>query len=525
MKMKWGRFRVFATQCLFIIFAGLNLAPIHAAVLTWNPNPENESIAFYTVYIESPTGATAHRVEGATSFELTSLLPNIPYSLSVTATSIAGLESEPSAALPYIIEVESAPSILVEPSPVAAPIGTPISLSVTAIGTNLRYQWFKNGEIMIGETNSTVAIPSLSLLNQGQYYAQIFNLLGSIETLRVSVTIAFPPLIQNFSTSTNLAAGGTIELSVRTSGTQPFTYRWFRNEQPLPAATNADLVISAAGPNDSGAYRVEVKNLAGTARSGPANVLVLDPPTVAAPPIGGHFVRGALLQLSVTAAGSGPFRYQWFLNNNSISGATNSLYRISSASDAHAGAYSVEISNLIGTSVTSPAAEIHIWAPITISQQPISTTNLLIGDQLRLRVEVTGPSSLSYQWFRNSQKLDGQTSPELVLNEVGSADAGSYTVTISSLAQTVASAAAVVTIIDDPLASGSSLNMVKNTSGQLSVTIQAPPNATFDLQMTESLSTPNWRRIATVTTDATGRTEASINLTPTGSGFVRAARR
>ena len=88
---------------------------LHAAVLTWNPNPETDSVAYYTVYIESPVTTIAHQVKGSTSFELIDLLPNVPYTLHVTATSVAGLERERSEGLPYIISTAAPPIILSQP--------------------------------------------------------------------------------------------------------------------------------------------------------------------------------------------------------------------------------------------------------------------------------------------------------------------------------------------------------------------------------------------------------------------------
>ena len=497
---------------------------LHAAVLTWNPNPETDSVAYYTVYIESPVTTIAHQVKGSTSFELIDLLPNVPYTLHVTATSVAGLESERSEGLPYIISTAAPPIILSQPAPVAAPLGSPISISFFAAGMDLQYQWFMNGEPLPGETNPALFISDLTLSAQGSYHAAVWNLLGRVETDQTSVTVAHPPLIRSSPQSATLTAGESIYLTASTFGTPPFTYQWFKDDQPLLTETDAFLPIIAAEMSDSGAYRVEISNVAGTVTSGVADVTVLAPPYIVTSPTGGYAVRGSSYQLSVLAEGSGPLAFQWFLNNSLINGATGSVHQINSVSDAHTGSYHVEVLNSLGIASSRPA-EIRVLPPITISRQPLAFTNLLIGDELRLSVQAGGPSSLSYQWFHESLKLEGQTHPDMVLSNLGSADGGNYSVVVSSLAQSFISSPARVTMISEASAIDCNLAMSKGTSGQLSINAFAPPNSRFDLQLTESLGIPNWRRVTTVTTDATGRTTTFINVSQTGNGFVRAVPR
>lgn len=496
----------------------------HAAILTWNPNPESDSVAYYTVYVESPVATVAHQVEGSTSFELVGLIANVPYTLYVTATSAAGLESERSEGLPYIISMDLPPNLLSQPLSVASPLDAPVSISFFAAGMNLRYQWFKNGEPLPGETNSTLFINQLTLSAQGSYHAAVWNLLGRVETDRASLTVAHPPLIRTSPQSTTVMVGESIHLTASAYGTPPFVYQWFKDDQPLYTETDAVLAIFAAEMSDSGAYRVEISNIAGTVSTGVADITVTAPPQIVISPSGGYTVRGASHQLSVLAEGSGPLAFRWFLNNSLISGATGSVLEINSLTDAHIGYYHVEVSNSLGIATSHPA-ELRVLPPITISRQPIASTYLLIGDELRLSVQASGPLSVAYQWYHGSTKLEGQTRSELIIPEVSSADAGKYTVAISSLAQTVVSAPTTLTIITEPAAPDCALSLKKNTSGQLSVSAQTPPNATFDLHMTDSLSTPNWRRITTITADATGRATISVFVSGASSGFVRAVRR
>lgn len=72
--------------------------------------------------------------------------------------------------------------------------------------------------------------------------------------------------------------GEMINLSVTTSGTDPITYRWYRNNMLIENATMASLTLTSLKSGDSGDYRVEVENPAGIVWSDVAEVTVLSRP-------------------------------------------------------------------------------------------------------------------------------------------------------------------------------------------------------------------------------------------------------
>jgi hypothetical protein len=73
------------------------------------------------------------------------------------------------------------------------------------------------------------------------------------------------------------------------------------------------------------------------------------PPGITAAPAGQTFSKGDDITLSVTAAGPGPFTYQWIKNKRPIAGATSSTYVITDADHTDIGDYSVLVSNANGS--------------------------------------------------------------------------------------------------------------------------------------------------------------------------------
>jgi len=70
-------------------------------------------------------------------------------------------------------------------------------------------------------------------------------------------------------------AGGGGSLSVVAAGTEPFTYQWRKDQEPIPGATASTLTLDSLQTDDAGAYTVAVSNAHGTIVSAPATVQVL----------------------------------------------------------------------------------------------------------------------------------------------------------------------------------------------------------------------------------------------------------
>lgn len=70
------------------------------------------------------------------------------------------------------------PYITVQPSSQAVTLNSPVTLSVTAVGTApLYYQWTRDGVELVGETSATLTIPHF--LTAGTYRCLVYNSVGS----------------------------------------------------------------------------------------------------------------------------------------------------------------------------------------------------------------------------------------------------------------------------------------------------------------------------------------------------------
>jgi hypothetical protein len=90
------------------------------------------------------------------------------------------------------------------------------------------------------------------------------------------------------------------------------------------------------------------------------------PPTIGTQPASLAVAAGSPAAFSVVATGAGPLTYQWQFNGAAISGATGASYSVGSVQAAHAGTYTVVVSNS-GGSVVSSAATLALAVPAPAS--------------------------------------------------------------------------------------------------------------------------------------------------------------
>ena len=173
------------------------------------------------------------------------------------------------------------------------------------------------------------------------------------------------------------------------------------------------------------------------------------PPLIISQPTNKTVLVSGTAVFSVGANGSLPLSYQWFFNQtNLLANQTNSSLVLTNVQLTNAGNYTVLVSNLI-SSVLSSNATLTVQTPAAITTQTTNQT-VYIGGAANFGVTASGTLSLSYQWNFNQTNIVNATNATLVLTAVQLNQAGNYTVLVSNPVNSILSSNAVLTVIPPP---------------------------------------------------------------------------
>lgn len=155
-----------------------------------------------------------------------------------------------------LAEVEAAPpSVTANPAPTTTvEQNRPFSLSVTAEGSPLLYQWYKEGEGPIaGATFATYAVPHAALTNSGDYYAVVYNPLARATSALAHV------IVNQDVTPPGVVTAFCYPSFDPASQTATIDQVIVEYSEPVDSAS-ATEVANYALPNDNGASSITMPN-------------------------------------------------------------------------------------------------------------------------------------------------------------------------------------------------------------------------------------------------------------------------
>src|ERR1700677_2612498 len=212
----------------------------------------------------------------------------------------------------------NAPLIITQPANQTVAVGQTATFSVTASGSaTLTYQWFKGGVAISGATSSTYTTPATVTGDSGSLFTvTVSNSLGTVTSNPATLTV---------TTAANTLPVITKQpVSQTATGAGPLTYQWFLGGVAISGATSSSYTTPPTVSGNSGSvFTVTVTNAGGTVTSTPATLTVNSAPLIVTQPANQTVSVGQTATFSVTAAGTGPFTYQWYKGGVAIGGATS----------------------------------------------------------------------------------------------------------------------------------------------------------------------------------------------------------
>jgi len=327
---------------------------------------------------------------------------------------------------------------------------------------------------------------------------------------------ATPPVINNHPIGGQFVEGQDLALFSLASGSQPLTFQWFKNGEPLPGATDYRLELLSLRTTDAGSYFMRATNDAASVDSNTATVLVTAatvPVITQQPPASITVEAGAYIYLYAGASSNASITYQWLRDDEPVPGANDVFLHISPVTEAHAGTYRLQATNVAGTAKSDPCTLIVVpTKPPTITTHPASGTATL-GKTFSFSASATSAVTLSYQWFHNGEPIPGATQAYHTIMAVRIEDAGEYHMTATNIAGATTSRTASLTV--EPLPPPTQ-TVLSNYGTQV--------GSTFTLygMSSESDASFQWYHDGVPIPDATGPTltRTNLRLADAGEYFV-----
>ena len=285
------------------------------------------------------------------------------------------------------------------------------NVQLTAQNSNLStYNWFLNGNSFAANAG-----PSISTNLPGEYMLQVTNSNGCTNTFSLSITAGNVPTATLTTNNTSFCAGTSQTLTANVLAGAQYTWLLNGNIVSGPAAANTFNATQA------GSYQVTVTNAAGCQNTSTAVVLdILPLPQAQISAANTSICSGQSTLLTATEVAGAS--YQWLLNGNPISGATNATFSASAA-----GAYSVQVT----TNCTNTSNVIQITTqPLPNNAGNISGSNQLCAGQSQTFSIVNVQNATSYLWTitpANAASISQNNGTSVVVNSTNT----NFTLTVT----------------------------------------------------------------------------------------------
>ncbi|MDN4165643.1 immunoglobulin domain-containing protein [Cytophagales bacterium LB-30] len=321
-------------------------------------------------------------------------------------------------------------AIVTQPASATLCESSSLQLNVEATGSGITYQWYKGADPIEGATAATLIFEALAFEDAGDYSVEVTGTCGeAVSSAIATVVVNSPPTINQQPVSLTVCDGESATFYVEVAGQSASNFQWKKDGLAIEGENATSLTIAAATLADQGRYTVEFTEECGVASSSIATLVVNEYTSISQEPVSIIGCEGNTANLSVTALG-GNLSYQWYKDGSAITGASSATLNFNDLALENSGDYSVEITGACGNTVVSTTATVEVQASVRIEESPIAQA-VCAGSNAQFNVAATGSGTLTYQWKKDGQLLDGAINPSLEITGTDESKVGLYSVVIT----------------------------------------------------------------------------------------------
>jgi hypothetical protein len=263
----------------------------------------------------------------------------------------------------------------------------------------------------------------------------------------------------------------------------------------LAGKTNATLNLSAITTNNAGGYYVVITNSYGSITSSVAALTIAYPPSISQQPQNQTVGAGSGANFKVTAAGTSPFGYQWWMTGGQQSNATanpvviNGFVLAATMTSGGAGYLAIPSVQFVGGSGSRAGGNAVVSNRMVSA---ITMTNAGSGYTTPPTIQIAAPTAIC---------LTGQTNRALSLLALGNTNAGNYYVVVTNNYGSVTSILASLTVA---LPGYNQISSPVLNNGKMSLSFVGIGGGNYALDRSFSLAPANWIPQITNRADANG---------------------
>jgi hypothetical protein len=285
--------------------------------------------------------------------------------------------------------------------------GTSVTLSVTANGGPLTYQWFLGNpgdttQPLAGKTTSTLTVaPAAS----ATYWVRVTGCSTSVNSTAATISVCNPAVIGSATTTKYIAAGDTTSVSVSATGSS-IAYQWYRGTKgvttnPIAGATYGSTQVAPAVTTNYWC-RITTDGFC-TKDTETMTVDVCTSPTITTQPAAQQSIfSGSSATLSIAASSSRAMTYQWYqgasgTTTSPIAGATSATLTVSPSADT---SYWCRVTSSVCTEDSDTATVLICAYNPTYA---VSNVNAFSGERVTLSLPSMSPVlTKDIKWYKGS---------------------------------------------------------------------------------------------------------------------------
>ncbi|MGZ5528491.1 MAG: beta strand repeat-containing protein, partial [Limisphaerales bacterium] len=308
------------------------------------------------------------------------------------------------------------------------------TFTTTVTGTGpFGFVWKKDGVVLVGETTNTISVASVTATNAGSYTVEVTGTCNSVTnnaTLTVNQNVSATAL-----SDVTVCENQPATFSTTASGTGPLAYVWKKDGTVLSGQTDSSISIGSAQVANAGTYTVEVTGLCTSVTN--SATLTVNRLTTTSDLTSVVVCPSQSATFTTVPSGTGPFTYVWSKDGQTIVTETADHITLNNVTAANAGTYSVHVTGTCNSADKS--------ATLTVNENTAATslTDLVLcpTQTATFTTTVSGTGPFGFVWKKDGAVLTGETTNTISIASVTTANAGTYTVEVTGVCNSVTNTA------------------------------------------------------------------------------------